>query len=136
MPFGHGIGNPDDYYPNERWLKEPKVTSRQFVRSGPGYTLSKSLIDDSVSAEVHNSSKTEPAVNTSFIVSAVPVAVTAVSLLFPNLLSADNWSLVIYVIALFAPIVTALMIRGKVWSPASVKTVLEAAIEEAEKTRN
>lgn len=108
---------------------------RQKIASGSGYTITRSMVDQSVEAEVHNSSRTEPALSTGMFVAVIPAIGLIVNSVFPNLLSDDGWNLVFYLIALGAPIVTALFTRGKVWSPASVKEVLDNAIEAAEATK-
>ena len=123
--------NDDDAYPNERWL-----TVRQKIASGSGYTITRSMIDQSVSAEVHNSSRTEPVLSTAMLATVVPGVGLIIYTLFPNLVSQNVWDIIFYLIALFIPIVTALFTRGKVWSPASVKEILDNAIEAADATRN
>lgn len=135
MPFGHGIENPEDYYPNEKWLKEPNMSLDNFVQSGPGYVLSENVVTGKISAEVDNASKSEPAVNTGVLMGAIPVIAVVVRYLWPNLLSDNNWDVTFYLIALFIPVVTAFFIRGKVWSPASVSQVLKDAIQAAENSR-
>ncbi len=129
MPFGSGIYNND---PQEI----RRATMSNFtVKTGPGYTLAKSAVTDQVEATVHNSNRTEPAVNTGVLMGAFPLLVGGIRILWPNLVSDSNWELIFYVTALLLPVVTAFFIRGKVWSPASVKEVLEQAIEAAENTR-
>ena len=108
---------------------------REKIASGPGYVISRSMVDQSVEAEVHNSSRTEPVISTALFTSVVPAIGLIVYTLFPNLVTEEGWNLIFYLIALFIPIVTALFTRGKVWSPASVKEVLNNAIEAAEASK-
>lgn len=108
---------------------------QQKISSGPGYVISRNLVNQEVSAEVHNSSRTEPVLSTAMFTSVAPAIGVIVYTLFPNLVSANGWNIIFYLIALLIPIVTALLTRGKVWSPASVKEVLENAIEAAEATK-
>lgn len=135
MPFGHVYNywfEEDDCYPNER-----RLDMNFNLRSGPGYSLSASPVTQKVEAEVHNASEREPAINTGLIASSSVALIGGVVRIFaPNLLSQDMWELIFYIVALIIPIVTAVRIRGKVWSPASVKEVLDISIAEAEKIRH
>jgi hypothetical protein len=76
----------------------------------------------------------EPAVNTGAIFTSVVAIVGVVKLLWPTLVSEGIWDFIFYAIALLLPIITAIRIRGKVWSPSSVSEVLKEAIDAAEKT--
>ncbi len=117
-----------------RWYdEEPKVNLH--VKSGPGYTLSANHVTGKLQSEVHNSSRLEPALGTGAILTSVAGIVGFVRLIWPNLVSADIWEMIFYLIALFIPIVTAARIRGKVWSPSSVSEVLKEALAEADKLK-
>lgn len=74
---------------------------------------------------------TEPARNTGGLVSLVIILMSTITILFPNFLS-NKTQLIIYMIASFIlPLVTAFLIRKKVWSPASVQQVIEEVTAEA-----
>lgn len=76
-------------------------------------------------------SSTEPARNVGITVTSVAGILSLITVLFPNLLS-DRVQVLIYVIASFAlPLITAFLIRGKVWSPASVVEVVDEAVDGA-----
>jgi hypothetical protein len=106
-----------------------------FVKSGPGYTLATSPLTGKLEATIHDSSKMEPAFNTGAVFASVAAITGIVRLIYPSLVSEEFWDIIFYLIALFIPIVTAIRIRGKVWSPSSVSEVLKEAIAEAEKVK-
>ncbi len=87
-----------------------------------------------VKASVLGEKTKEPAVTTGTIITGVVGIGGLVQLFAPNLLSDDAWGIVYYLAAFFLPILTAVRIRGQVWSPASVQEVLNRALEEANKT--
>lgn len=111
------------------------MSLNHYVKSGRGYVLSEDVVTGKINAEVHNSSHTEPAYGVGAYFAAIPIILGFVKTLWPNILPANTWDIVFYLVALFIPILTALSIRGKVWSPASVSKVLKEAIEAAESTR-
>jgi hypothetical protein len=123
MPFGHVI---------EWW--DPTVQHYK------GVNIRKELVSGfpesnaEVKASVIGDKATEPAVLTGSIITAVVGIGGLIQLFAPNILSDDTWELIYYLAAFFLPIFTAIRIRGKVWSPASVQEVLNKALEEANKT--
>jgi hypothetical protein len=127
MPFGHGIEDSNH--------KENGFFMNDYVKSGPGYTISRDIITDEVSAEIHNSSSKEPASSTGWLV-ALPIAIVgAIQVFVPDLFNDGTWSNIYYFMGFAAPLITAFTIRGKVWSPASVSKVIREALEAAEQTR-
>jgi hypothetical protein len=136
MPFGHGIGNPDDHYPG--WYTELQGYNwrekgmNMHVKSGPGYTLSANPINQTLEAEVHNSSFKEPALTSGAVYSVLITIVAGVNALFPNLIPASAYEWLLTILAISTPFFTAMIARKYVWSPASVSAVLKEAIESAE----
>lgn len=73
----------------------------------------------------------EPAIRTGSNVAAVAGLLSLITVLFPELLTDREITIILVISAFVLPIVTALFTRGKVWSPASVKEVIEEATKEA-----
>ena len=74
---------------------------------------------------------TNPAVNMGVWTTAILGLASIPTIFFPNLISPNIQNAIYVGLAFALPIITALLIRGKVWSPASVKQVIEEATEEA-----
>lgn len=72
-----------------------------------------------------NSDSKEPALRTAANV-VIPVAATlgVIQLLWPNLVSEDVKNVILTVIVILMPFITAFFTRGHVWSPASVKDLI------------
>lgn len=74
----------------------------------------------------------EPALRVGTLTGSVAGILSILVVLFPNLLT-NRQTLIILVISAFTlPIITAVLTRGKVWSPASVEDVIEEAVKGAE----
>lgn len=72
-----------------------------------------------------NSGETEPAVKAAGVVVLPAALITGiVSLVFPGWIHSDAGQIVLGVILLLLPYVSALITRGRVWSPAGVKKLL------------
>jgi hypothetical protein len=135
MPFGHGIGDPERFYEvYNKFIKGEQVVNMH-VKSGSGYTLSANPIDGKIEATIQNSNETEPARRTGLVLTAGISILGAIPFFFPNLMSDNAWALIYYFIAFLAPVITAVRIRGKVWSPASVSAVLREALDAAENVK-
>src|SRR4051812_44101777 len=72
---------------------------------------------------------TEPALFTGGFTTVVPAVLVLIKLIWPNLVSEDMATAIIGLVAVFLPIVTAFLIRRKVWSPASVVKVVGEAVK-------
>lgn len=84
-----------------------------------------------VSVDVNSTDK-EPALRRGSWTSFVVVMLSAVTVFFPHLLS-QKTELAVYMIASFIlPLITAYLIRRKVWSPASVQSYINNIMEAAE----
>jgi len=67
---------------------------------------------------------TEPAVNVGIAVTSVASIVGIISYFLPGM-SNDVVQIIAVIVVLLLPVITGLITRGRVWSPASVKTALE-----------
>lgn len=79
-----------------------------------------------------NSKSKEPTLAVGATTSTVAGILSIVAVFFPNLLDENATKAILLIVALFLPFVTAMFIRGKVWSPASVKEVVDEAVQNAE----
>lgn len=71
----------------------------------------------------------EPARTTAGKVTAIVVILSSLDFIFPNLIP-ENWQVTIFALAsLLIPLITGLLIRRKVWSPASVLEATEEAVD-------
>lgn len=132
----HGHEIPDNatcwYNPphGEHKFLEDRMSNFE-IKSGPGYTLSGSPITGKVTATVQDSSSKEPVRQIASVASIIgSVILVAVQLIKPE------WAEVTAtVLAILGPLVLAIFTRNKVWSPASVRAVIEEAIKAAEQTK-
>lgn len=78
-----------------------------------------------------NNKETDPALKVGATTSTVAGVLALIAFLMPELLTERQTTLILTLSAFILPIVTAAFTRGRVWSPASVQTVVDEAIEEA-----
>lgn len=76
----------------------------------------------------------EPALKVGTATGTVAGLISLVLYFAPNLLSESQMATLAIIGAFAIPVVTALFARGRVWSVASVKAVVEEAVAEALKT--
>jgi hypothetical protein len=84
-----------------------------------------------VSAVVPKAESKEPALKVGFIFSSAIGILAFVADMFPNLIPSGVYMWVFFLLTLLGPILTAVLTRGFVWSPASVQAVLNEAIKAA-----
>lgn len=77
---------------------------------------------------------TEPAINVGITTGAITGVLSLISLIFPDLLANKTFTACVITVAMFLPILTGFLVRGKVWSPASVLEVIQQATAEAIET--
>lgn len=146
MPCPKGISNPEDVHcshgysmGDHHWFKCMNVSPFEGenypmnfeIKSGPGYIISGSPITEEVTATVINSSSAEPVRAVASVATiAVAVAMGILQLIAPDWVDAAS-----IIIAILTPIVMAVFTRGKVWSPASVRAVIEEALKAAEQAK-
>jgi hypothetical protein len=75
----------------------------------------------------------EPALKVGGYTSSVAGILSVILALFPNVLTERQALVVLVIASIVLPLVTAAFTRGQVWSPASVKELLDEALEEAKK---
>jgi hypothetical protein len=89
-----------------------------------------SKIDDFLSQPSYVKNLTEPAITVGTMTGTVAGLLTLIAFLFPHLMS-PHTTQVLFVVATFAlPIITAIFTRGRVWSPASVKEIIDEALKD------
>lgn len=76
----------------------------------------------------------EPSVNTGLSVTIAAGVLYLLNHFFPNFMNENVETAVYAIVAIAIPIVTALLIRRKVWSPQSVAEVIKEAVTAAEDT--
>lgn len=86
--------------------------------------------------DLENTPKTtQPALATGGSVATIFGALAVLQFFFPNI--PDNViKILLVVFAIVAPIVTAILTRNKVWSPASVQAVVEESVRRAQEAIN
>lgn len=90
-----------------------------------------SQLKNFVSVDV-DSKDTEPALKQGSWTSVTVLVLSAITVFFPHLFS-QKIELMIYMIASFIlPLITAYLIRSKVWSPASVQSYINDIMDAAE----
>lgn len=73
----------------------------------------------------------EPVVKVGAYTSSVAGILALLAYLAPNLISEKTTTIILVIAAFVLPIVTALLTRGRVWSPASVKILVDESIRDA-----
>lgn len=68
---------------------------------------------------------TEPAVNTGIVTSLITSVYVIINAIFPNLLSTDVQNAITQIALMLIPIIVSFIIRGKVYSPATVARLLD-----------
>lgn len=84
-------------------------------------------------AKIKNPTSTEPAVNTGAFITALPAVFVILNLIFPHAVTAE-WETTVYGLAsILGPLITGIIVRRKVWSPASVHDLVKQAVIETER---
>lgn len=73
----------------------------------------------------------EPALAVGTTASAALAVLEAINAIFPHLLNDTAQTILYYALLVLIPVVTAWLIRNKVWAPASVVEVVNQATKEA-----
>lgn len=81
-------------------------------------------VDDVRKLYYNNNPGKEPAIAVGSAASVIVALFYLIMTLFPDILNDTQEEAIVGIIAILAPIVAAVIIRSKVWSPASVKEVL------------
>lgn len=68
---------------------------------------------------------TEPAVNTGIVTSLATSVYVIINAIFPNLLSTDVQNAITQIALMLIPVIMSFIIRGKVYSPATVARLLD-----------
>lgn len=79
---------------------------------------------------IENNKEAEPALKTGSIVATVAGVLSLVVFLFPDLLTERQISLILVLTSVAIPIITAIITRGKVWSPKSVQEAVDKVVVE------
>ncbi len=74
----------------------------------------------------------EPALATGITTGSVAGILSIIGYLFPDVMSERTFVIVLIVGVFLSPIISAIIIRGKVWSPASVAELFKEATKAAE----
>jgi len=78
----------------------------------------------------------EPAANIGTTVGFLTAVFVLVNNFWPNIIKDNVQEAIISIAAILLPFITSLLIRRKVWSPASVEDLLEEAVTEANSSNN
>lgn len=81
--------------------------------------------------QLNNNQATEPAVKVGTFTGTVAGLISLILYFAPNLLNDKQLGIIAIIGAFLLPFVTALFTRGKVWSPAAVKAVVDEAVAKA-----
>lgn len=68
---------------------------------------------------------TEPAVTTGVVTSLLAAVYVLINAIFPNLLSTEVYTAITSIVVILVPLITSIVIRGKVYAPATVSRLLD-----------
>lgn len=78
-----------------------------------------------------NNTAEEPSLKVGSLTATVAGALSLITVFFPDLMSEKTITVILVVAAFVLPLITAIFTRGKVWSPASVQALVDAAVADA-----
>jgi hypothetical protein len=103
-----------------------------FVRSGPGYVMSRTPVANNIEVDIDHEKNSEPLYGITGTAGILGIVTFILTKYFPGVFTPDvmEWVNVLWMAGI--PLAIGFIGRRYVWSPASVKRVLDFALQEAE----